>query len=135
MMAEKKQCFINMTLTVQDIDTPAQKFRISGFINALWRCPDLEHEAERSDYYSSDSASPTVKAGLARDADSNRGYVRQSNTPGAGVLKYVSGFDLSVESDVLPFSPRRMFDGKRIHEFLLKTCDYYYYPMQHNVGK
>ena len=129
----KQQCFINMTLTVQDVDTPGQQFMLTGYINTIWRCPDLEREEERSDYYSPDSSGPTVKDGLAR-ADSERGFVRESKTS-SGILKYVTGFDLSVESDVLPFSPKRMFDTRRIRGFNLSTCNYYYYPMRHNRGK
>jgi hypothetical protein len=131
---QKKQCFINMTLTVQDISTPQQQFTLTGYINAIWRCPDLEEEAERSDYYSKDSSGQTVKVGLSRADGPERGYVRESKTD-SGVRKFVTGFDLSVESDVLPFSPKRMFDTKRIRDFNLSTCDYYYYPMRHNRGK
>jgi hypothetical protein len=134
---DKKPCFINMSLTVQDIDTPGQQFTLKGYVNALWRCPDLEKEEERSDYYSpSSNPELSVKAGLARAAsDSAFVYVRDSKTDTAGTLKYVTGFDLSVESDVLPFSPQRIFDIKRIRSFVLSTCDYYYYPMEHNRGK
>ena len=57
---------------------------------------------------------PTVKQGLEQVASGERkGYVL--NSVAAGVTrKYVTGFDLSVQSDVLPFNTTKMFEDRRI---------------------
>ena len=50
--------FINSTLTVKDVNTSKQQFTVSGFVNALWKCQDLENEELR-----------TAQAELARSRD------------------------------------------------------------------
>ena len=103
----------------------------------MWRCPDLEKEEERQDYYSrkqNENDEPTVKEGLEQVASGARkGYVL--NSVAAGVTrKYITGFDLSVESDVLPFNTMKMFEDRRIvpGSFELEETVFYYYPMQYN---
>ena len=48
------ECFIAMPTTLQEVETATQTFMITGFLNVLWRCPDLEKEEKRADYYSPD---------------------------------------------------------------------------------
>ena len=57
--------FINSTLTVKEVNTSKQQCTVSGFVNALWKCQDLENEELRTDYYSRDHEGPTIKEGLA----------------------------------------------------------------------
>ena len=133
----KKEVFITQVITLQEVEVAQQQFQITGFINAMWRCPDLEKEEERQDYYSrkqNENDEPTVKEGLEQVASGERkGYVL--NSVAAGVTrKYITGFDLSVESDVLPFNTMKMFEDRRIvpGSFELEETVFYYYPMQHN---
>ena len=58
--------FINTHLTLKSVDTSKQTFSVSGYVNALWRCPDLEQEKIRTDYYARDHVETTIKNGLAQ---------------------------------------------------------------------
>ena len=62
-----------------------------------------------------------------------RGYVKKSVAAGV-TRKFVTGFDLSVQSDVLPLDPARMFEDRRIvaDTFHLGAKQFYYYPLAHN---
>ena len=48
---EKREVFIAPVITLQEVKTETQTFELTGFINAMWRCPDLEDEDDRKDYY------------------------------------------------------------------------------------
>jgi hypothetical protein len=61
-----RSVFINTHLTLKSVDTSKQTFSVSGYVNALWRCPDLEHEALRRDYYARDHVGTTIKNGLTQ---------------------------------------------------------------------
>eukprot|EP01043_Picozoa_sp_COSAG02_P029746 COSAG02_NODE_1864_length_10606_cov_17.350148_11_plen_701_part_00 len=61
-----RSVFINTHLTLKSVDTSKQTFSVSGYVNALWRCPDLEHESLRDDYYARDHVGTTIKNGLAQ---------------------------------------------------------------------
>lgn len=63
-----RSVFINADLTLKGVDTSQQTFTVSGFVNALWQCPDLEREAIRRDYYAREYNATTVKNGLAQAA-------------------------------------------------------------------
>ena len=61
----KQPCFFNSVLTIKDVDTAKQQYTVSGYVNCLWQCPDLETETEHQDYYGPDHTGPTIKDGLA----------------------------------------------------------------------
>ena len=127
--AKDKDCFINLNITLQRLDTHQQTFTITGYANALWRNPDLEAEKERSaaDYYDHEHMETTVKALIADSQAVKTSSARK-------IRRFVTGFQLSVESDVLPFSPYHMFEDQRIvpGSFDLEGVYYYYYPMEQN---
>jgi hypothetical protein len=134
---EKREVFIAPVITLQEVKTETQTFELTGFINAMWRCPDLEDEDDRKDYYpkhneNGEAEKMQVKRQLEQSEDA--GYVRKSVAAGV-VRKYVTGFQLSTESDVLPFDPQKMFEDRRIvpGSFALQERTYYYYPMAHNT--
>ena len=129
-----KECFVVLAVTLQDVDTVRQTFVITGYINLLWRCPDLEREEERHDYYSPEHQGASVKELLGQVEEGRlRGYVKKSVAAGV-TRKFVTGFDLSVQSDVLPLDPARMFEDRRIvaDTFHLGAKQFYYYPLAHN---
>ena len=127
--AKNKDCFINLNITLQRLDTHQQTFTITGYANALWRMEDLEAEDLRQDYYDhgpDGSVDKTVKELITESQAVKTSSAR-------GIRRFVTGFQLSVESDVLPFSPKRMFEDRRIvpGSFDSET-NYYYYPMEQN---
>ena len=128
--AKDKECFINLNITLQRLDTHQQTFTITGYANALWRMEDLEAEALRQDYYdhgADGSVDKTVKELIADESQA----VKTSSA--RGIRRFVTGFQLSVESDVLPFSPKRMFEDRRIVPGSFDSeANYYYYPMEQN---
>ena len=104
---KKKEVFIAMEVTLQEIDNAKQTFMVTGYVNAMWRCPDLEHEKERQDYYSPGHAASSVKEGLEEEAkltptlsaeenQARKGgkYVRKSTAASGLIRHYVTDFDL-----------------------------------------
>ena len=61
----KLPCFFNSVLTIKDVDTAKQQYTVSGYVNCLWQCPDLETETQHQDYYGPKHTGPTIKDGLA----------------------------------------------------------------------
>ena len=61
---ETREVFLSSSLTLKQVDSARQSFTVSGYINALWQCPDLEHEVLHEDYYASEYKGRTIKQGL-----------------------------------------------------------------------
>ena len=61
---ETREVFLSSNLTLKEVDSARQTFTVSGFINALWQCPDLEHEQLHQDYYANEYTGLTIKKGL-----------------------------------------------------------------------
>ena len=148
--AERHDVFIGTVLTLQRIDCAQQTFMVTGYVNAMWHCSDLEKEVSRQDYYGPEN-SLTVKDGLQlarkqkageqlKGEDEKRavpGYIRSSVADDKEERHFVTGFTLSHESDVLPFNPSKMFEDRRIvpETFEREEETYYYYPEDENEGK
>eukprot|EP01046_Picozoa_sp_COSAG06_P063463 COSAG06_NODE_14751_length_1129_cov_0.949515_2_plen_185_part_00 len=150
----KEDVFIGTVLTLQRIDCAQQTFMVTGYVNAMWHCPDLEKEKLRQDYYGPENKG-SVKDGLElareqkageqlQEADEKRatgyysGLLLGSSVPEDKKKRHwVTGFTLSHESDVLPFNPSKMFEDRRIvpEEFELEEETYYYYPEEENKDK
>ena len=61
----------------------------------------------------------------------------RSSTPSGydSPRRYITGFTLSNESNVLPFNPERCFPPARISAYECKSVAFYYYPVEENKGK
>ena len=97
----KRTCYINTTLTLREVETAEQTFTVMGFVNALWRAPELEQEeGGATDRFSHrEEGHDTVKDAMNKTISESQGR------------DYVSGlwatidveleFDHSVLSDVV----------------------------------
>lgn len=123
----KRPVYLNTKITLKEVGTATQTFTVAGFVNALWRCPDLENESDCDCYYEDDHAPEnTVKEQI------NAGKIHGSS----GGRKYIDGFLLNPElSNVLPFNPQRPWDNTRVVSSETKDCDFYYYPVRENEGR
>ena len=61
---EAREVFLASVLTLKEVDSAKQAFTVSGYVNALWQCPDLEHESLHRDYYSNEHTGLTIKKGM-----------------------------------------------------------------------
>ena len=100
-----------------------------GFVNALWRAPELEQEeGGATDRFSHrEEGHDTVKDAMNKTISESQGR------------DYVSGFELNHDNaKATPFNPHRMFDHSRVIDRTLdkRKVTYYYYPMGgSNEGK
>ena len=96
--AKDKDCFINLNITLQRLDTHQQTFTITGYANALWRMEDLEAEVLRKDYYDhgpDGSVDKTVKELIAESQAVKTSSAR-------GIRRFVTGFQLRYVPPCLP---------------------------------
>ena len=125
----KRTCYINTTLTLREVETAEQTFTVMGFVNALWRAPELEQEeGGATDRFSHrEEGHDTVKDAMNKTISESQGR------------DYVSGFELNHDNaKATPFNPHRMFDHSRVIDRTLdkRKVTYYYYPMGgSNEGK
>eukprot|EP01043_Picozoa_sp_COSAG02_P044821 COSAG02_NODE_4038_length_5874_cov_2.627661_4_plen_491_part_00 len=123
----RRPVYLNTKITLKEVGTATQTFTVSGFVNALWRCPDLESESDCDSYYEDDhekenTVKEQVNAGKIHDDKDGR--------------KYIDGFTLNPElPNVLPFNPQRPWDAARVVSSEIKDCDFYYYPVRANEGR
>ena len=79
------------------VEMERQECNLTGYISAMWRCPDLEQERMERCYYSPEyvaSGGLTVKEGLA-NRDAHPHYVQKSLGHDKKPRFYVTGFDLA----------------------------------------
>ena len=88
--SRRKEVFIALSVTLQELDTHQQTFTITGYANALWQYPDLEDESLRNydGVYQTDggSSTPHVKELVERH--------RTQTSIAKGIRQYVDGFKL-----------------------------------------
>ena len=130
--------FLSTQLMLHGVEMERQECNLTGYISAMWRCPDLEQERMERSYYSPEyvaSGGLTVKEGLA-NRDAHPHYVQKSLGHDKKPRFYVTGFDLdrkgNVVDNVLPFNPTQLFEFRRIAAFQHLSTSYYYYPMEEN---
>ena len=81
----KRTCYINTTLTLREVETAEQTFTVMGFVNALWRAPELEQEeGGATDRFSHrEEGHDTVKDAMNKTISESQGrdYVSGFSSP------------------------------------------------------
>ena len=60
-MSDPDECFVAFNITLQGLNMVEQNATFRCFVNCMFRCPDIETEAKRQDYF--DDGEERVKDG------------------------------------------------------------------------